>query len=223
MKTGEGDMGLNLYDEKNSTYFSCARTEITPLLGKSNGLNLRVLEIGCSEGHTLEWLKKSGYCSWTAGVELYADLHPDIQSIDKFYKIDIEKELPDIPLGTIDLILCLDVLEHLVNPWEAVRKIDRLLKPGGQLIISVPNVQNYHVISDLVFRGSFEYTESGIMDRTHLRFFTRRTAIELAESAGATVTDIIGAEYFRWQKRLLSALGLGNFLAKQFLIAATKP
>ena len=131
--------------------------------------------------------------------------------------------MPAIAEGSIDLLLCLDVLEHLVNPWEAIRKLDRLLKPGGTLIVSVPNLRNYHIIADLAFRGQFTYTDSGTLDRTHLRFFTRSSAIELAQAAGAQVTAVIGTETDRWQKRLLTRLGLGDLLAKQFLLAARKP
>jgi len=214
---------MNLYSEKNSEYFSRARTEIAPLLLSEKGRPLRALEIGCSEGHTLEWLKKTGRCSWAAGVEPYAKLHPSVQSIDQFDKLDIEKELPDIQPASIDLLLCLDVLEHLVNPWETIRRLDKFLKPGGQLIISVPNIRNYHVLTDLAFRGKFSYSESGILDWTHLRFFTRHSAIELAESAGAKVSTVLGTETDRWNKRMLIALGLGDLITKQFLLSAHKP
>ncbi|MEI8031450.1 MAG: class I SAM-dependent methyltransferase [Comamonadaceae bacterium] len=213
---------MNLYDEKSSGYFSRARTEIEPLLRKQKGVSLRALEIGCSEGHTLEWLKKAGYCNWVAGVEPYTDLRTSVGLIDEFFKLDIEKELPTIAAASLDMILCLDVLEHLINPWQTIRRLDSLLKPGGQFIISVPNVRNYHIVFDLAFGGKFSYSESGILDRTHLRFFTRATAIELAESAGAKVTTVIGTETGRWQKRLLTHIGLGDLIAKQFLLSATK-
>lgn len=223
MTTTVAETHPNLYDEKTSEYFSRARIEIAPLLPVSSDRPLRVLEIGCSEGHTLEWLKKTGYSNWTAGVEPYADLRVGPGAIDCFFKIDIEKAMPELPLESVDLILCLDVLEHLVNPWETLRRLDSLLKPGGHWIISVPNLRNYHVLADLAFKGKFDYVESGILDRTHLRFFTRSSAIELAETSGATVNKVLGTETFRWQKRLLTLLGLGDLLAKQFLIAARKP
>jgi len=222
MKIDVAESNMNLYDEKTSEYFSRARTEIAPLLPEGKKLPLRALEIGCSEGHTLEWLKKTGRCSWVAGVEPYAEIHSGVTSIDQFYRLDIEQELPNIQPASIDLILCLDVLEHLVNPWETIRRLDSLLKPGGLLIISVPNIRNYHILVDLAFKGKFSYTESGILDRTHLRFFTRASAIELAESAGARVIQQIGTETTRWQKRLLTACGLGDLLAKQFILAAQK-
>jgi 2-polyprenyl-3-methyl-5-hydroxy-6-metoxy-1,4-benzoquinol methylase len=214
---------MNLYSEKDVGYFSNARTDIEPLLPAKSSVGLRALEIGCSGGHTLAWLKKAGYCNWVAGVEPYTDLAVSGGVIDQFFKLDIEKELPDIAEHSIDLLLCLDVLEHLVNPWEAIRRLDRLLKPGGTLIVSVPNLRNYHIIANLAFRGQFTYTDSGTLDRTHLRFFTRESAIELAQTAGAKLTALIGTETDRWQKRLLTRLGLGDLLAKQFLLSARKP
>lgn len=216
------DTPPNLYAEKTLAYFSHARTDIEPLLPDTKH-PLHVLEIGCSEGHTLEWLKETGRCNWAAGVEPYAELRANSGAVDQFFKLDIEKALPDLPPASMDMILCLDVLEHLVNPWETLRRLDVFLKPGGLWIISVPNIRNYHIILDLAFKGRFSYAESGILDRTHLRFFTRSSAIELAESTSAKVTQVLGTETDRWQKRFLSTLGLGDLLAKQFILKAVKP
>lgn len=212
----------NLYSEKAQEYFSRARREIAPLIPTGLSSPLRVLEIGCSEGHTLEWLKSTGVCSWTAGVEPYAELRASPGSVDQFYKLDIERVALDLPAASIDLILCLDVLEHLVNPWETVRTLDNLLKPGGLWIISIPNVRNYHVLFDLAFKGRFDYAESGILDRTHLRFFTRKSAVELIECSGAKHVQTITNDSSRWQKRILNALGLGDLVAKQFILSARK-
>lgn len=213
---------MNLYSNKDHEYFSKARTEIEPLLATTNGKPLRALEIGCSQGHTLEWLKKTGYCNWTAGVEPYANVNVHEREIDYFSKLDIEKHMPEIAEDSIDLILCLDVLEHLVNPWEVVIQLTKLLKNEGKLIISLPNIRNYHILADLIFRGKFEYAEAGILDRTHLRFFTKSSAISLAESAGLKIISTSSTETNRWQKRLLKALGFEDLIAKQFLIVAEK-
>ncbi len=217
------DVPLNPYADKSQAYFTRARTEIECLLPSDTSQTQRVLEVGCSEGHTLEWLKKTGRCSWAAGVEPFTDLRVDAGSIDAFFKIDIEKELPPIPIESVDLLLCLDVLEHLIDPWDTLRRLDSFLKPGGLWIISVPNIRNYHILLDLAFKGKFEYTESGILDRTHLRFFTKDSAVAMAQSTGAVVAKVIGTETGRWQKRLLSRLGMGELIAKQHIVAARKP
>lgn len=217
------DSPSTLYADKTTEYFARARKEIEALLPNPPLPFRRVLEIGCSEGHTLEWLKTTGHCGWAAGVEPYAELRASPGAVDQFFRLDIEKSLPDIPALSIDMILCLDVLEHLVDPWETLRRLDTLLKPGGLWIVSVPNIRNYHILCDLALRGRFEYTESGILDRTHLRFFTRASAIEMMQTTGASVTQVLGTETQRWQKRLLSALGLGDLLAKQVVLKAVKP
>ncbi len=217
------DLSTNLYAEKTQEYFSRARTEIAPLLPERPESPLRVLEIGCSEGHTLEWLKSTGISNWTAGVEPYAELRAKPGAIDQFFKLDIEKTALDLPSASIDMILCLDVLEHLVNPWDTMRRLDSLLKPGGLWIISVPNIRNYHILLDLAFSGRFAYTDSGILDRTHLRFFTRESAGELIECSGARHTKTITDDASRWQKKLLRMLGLGDLIAKQFILSARKP
>jgi 2-polyprenyl-3-methyl-5-hydroxy-6-metoxy-1,4-benzoquinol methylase len=213
---------MNLYTNKPQDYFAQARREIEPLLRTKKEAAGKALEVGCAQGHTLEWLKRSGYCSWVAGVEPYAYQHPSNTAIDRFERLDIETALPDIPPASLDLILCLDVLEHLNNPWETMRRLSCLLKPGGRWIISVPNIRNYRILFDLALLGRFQYTDAGILDRTHLRFFTRSSLIDMVEGVGATVDEIIGTDTQRWQKRILSAIGLSDLLAKQFLLSATQ-
>lgn len=217
------DISPHLYADKTGNYFSKARTEIEPLLPQAEAQPLHALEIGCSEGHTLEWLKKSGRITWAAGVEPYAELRATPGAIDRFFKLDIEEALPDLQPASVDLILCLDVLEHLVDPWKTLRRLDAFLKPGGTWIISVPNIRNYRILSDLAFKGRFNYSDDGILDRTHLRFFTRSSAIQLAQTTGAKVQQILIPDAQRWQKRLLTRIGLGDLLAKQLILQAVKP
>ena len=123
----------------------------------------------------------------------------------------------------IDLILALDVLEHLVDPWSVVRKLDRVLRPGGALIASIPNVRHHSVLVPLLFRGRWRYMPMGPLDRTHLRFFTRSTAIDLVESSGMRVDKMDSVMSARSQ--LLSRLTLSMarpFLEIQYLLRAIK-
>lgn len=218
-----GKISADLYANKESDYFDKARVEIEPFLSAEGLRQCRALEIGCSGGHTLEWLKRTGICAWTAGVEPFAEVDAQARSMDAFFRVNIEEGLPDVEKGSLDLILCLDVLEHLVDPWGTVRRLDCLLKPGGTWIISVPNIRNYRVIADLLFRGSFQYTNAGIMDRTHLRFFTREGLADLASSSGSQVVLISSSEPMRRIRKLLAAFGLHDLLAKQLLAVARKP
>lgn len=221
MKTS-GVESMQMYSDKPSDYFRHARTDIAPFLPPSGTTPLRALEVGCAQGYTLDWLKKSGVCTWVAGVEPYANLSSNLNSIDQFEKIDIEAQLPAIPLGSLDLILCLDVLEHLKDPWTTLQRLDTLLKPGGRWIISIPNIRNYRLIFGLLFKGNFNYVDAGILDRTHLRFFTRQTLCDMVLATGARIDAVIDPEPKRWQKKLLVKMGVGDLLAKQFLISAIK-
>src|SRR5262249_41242587 len=89
----------------------------------------------------------------------------------------------ELPSARFDLILALDVLEHLINPWSAMRRIHGLLKPDGALVVRIPNVSHCSV-SLALLRGRWDYAESGLMDRTHLRFFTEAGAKALVTSSG---------------------------------------
>src|SRR5437667_419033 len=77
-----------------------------------------------------------------------------------------------------DLLLALDVLEHLYDPWDVIARWAALLVPGGYVAISVPNVQNVNIIQDLL-KGTFTYTDDGLLDATHIRFFTRATMVQM--------------------------------------------
>jgi 2-polyprenyl-3-methyl-5-hydroxy-6-metoxy-1,4-benzoquinol methylase len=147
-----------------------------------------VLDVGCGRGELAEQIIAKG-CRVT-GIDI---LPPDqvSPSLDSYLQIDLIRDgtraiLDRLATKKFDKILLLDVIEHLPDPARIVRECSRLLEPGGQLIISVPNVANISVRLMLLL-GRFDYTERGILDRTHLRFFTRRTIRELIEAAGCTV------------------------------------
>lgn len=91
--------------------------------------------------------------------------------------------------GRYDAVLALDVIEHLPEPRTALRALAGLLAPGGRLVLSVPNVAHWSVRLGLL-SGRFDYAETGILDRTHLRFFTKATLLETCAEAGLAVEEI---------------------------------
>lgn len=143
----------------------------------------RVLDIGCGWGHVARWLARKG-CS-VVGVE------PDPERLRAAAPACVRALLGraealdalDLEPASFDAVLFTDVLEHLPDPWSALQSAVRYLAPGGRVVISVPNFANYGVRLN-VLRGRFRYQEFGVYDRTHLRFFTRETLIELVRSAG---------------------------------------
>jgi SAM-dependent methyltransferase len=214
------------YSSKAREYFGAVRTDILPLLPPSMD---RVVEIGCGSGDTLAYLKASGRTRWAAGVELFPEAAALARErVDRLYEGNIETlPLDDIEPGSVDAILCLDVLEHLFDPWAVVRKLDPLLKPGGVLVASIPNVRHVKVLGPLIFRGRWDYADSGLLDRTHVRFFVRDTAKALLESSGLHV-DAVAALGPLVPGSLLSFLNQATFrvfqgfLDFQYLMRARK-
>ena len=190
-----------------------------------------VLEIGCGTGATLAELMKQRQPSLSIGVEL----NPDAATIAKtrFDRVLVcaveEADFESlIAPGSLDLVLCLDVLEHLVDPWALVRRISPLLKKGGRFVLSVPNIRNWKFLRKLAFSGDFHYTDSGLLDRTHLRFFVRQTAESLATCGGLSLVASHDAKDYTPGdvRKLLTLLTFGatrDLVAKQWIVIAEKP
>ena len=148
----------------------------------------RVLDIGCGFGQIASRLQQRG-CRIT-GVEPDPARRAVAAEFCERVMDGVAEGLDQLDLepASFDAILFADVLEHLVNPWAALRDVQRFLKPEGRTVISIPNIANFGVRVNLL-KGEFEYQDFGIYDRTHLRFFTRATAEELVQSAGLHVVQ----------------------------------
>jgi 2-polyprenyl-3-methyl-5-hydroxy-6-metoxy-1,4-benzoquinol methylase len=171
-------------------YNDQVRLDVIPSVPESAGV---VLDVGGGTGATAGYLKRLGRATRAGTVDLVRAESPDPDldfqlagdlDDDSFVESMIAEE------GSFDTILCLDVLEHLVDPWRVVERLHQSLRPGGALIVSVPNVRHYRVSGGLLFRGRWHLQDAGICDRTHLRFFVRDTAIELATHSGLVLEDV---------------------------------
>ncbi len=144
----------------------------------------RVLDVGCAAGRLGEELKRRLDGRYVAGIELdAAAARTAATRLDDVFVIDIEESLPPIEAGSLDCIVFGDVLEHLREPETALRRLGGLLADDGTVIISVPNVQHASVVK-AVFRGDFMYQPEGLLDGTHLRFFTGMSFMKLMCDAG---------------------------------------
>lgn len=157
---------------------------VLALVGEGEGR--RVLDIGCAQGHLLGELKAGG---WDCiGIDAdSADVATCIARGLDVVELDITTDFPT-SLGTYDLVVLADVLEHLPDPVRVLRRVHSLLNPGARIVVSVPNVAHVSVRAQLLF-GRFRYSARGILDRTHLRFFTQRTALELLTDSGFAVNQ----------------------------------
>jgi predicted TPR repeat methyltransferase len=147
---------------------------------------MRLLDLGAAGGHLGRAVRDR--CSFLAGVEPHP---PDSESASAGY--DDWRAMDSLQAGEwsepFDVVVCADVLEHLAQPHDLLRRLRGWLKEGGILLASVPNVANVSVRLALLF-GQFRYADRGILDRTHLVFYTRWTARELLEKEGFRVRAV---------------------------------
>lgn len=174
-----------------SGYYSTHHT-IARLIGENN----MVLDVGCNKGYLGQVAHQSNIFY---GVDYSA--HDIIQAKKRYKKVfrtdlNINKKLP-WKKCKFDVIVFADVLEHLVNPTQVLNYYSRIyLNKGGRVIVSVPNIANWYIRFQLLF-GHFDPTVTGIMDKTHLHFYTYKTARDLLYNAGLTVTkEYAGASLF---------------------------
>jgi 2-polyprenyl-3-methyl-5-hydroxy-6-metoxy-1,4-benzoquinol methylase len=149
----------------------------------------RVLEVGPGDGVVGGWLKATKRC-WVVAVEAAEAAEPHLRgNFDEVVMGSIET--PAVAeraaaLGPYDAIVFADVLEHLVDPWQVLAGARNMLAVNGRVLLSVPNVAHWSVRLSLLF-GRFEYSDGYLMDRTHLRWFTHRSARAMAHQAGLRV------------------------------------
>jgi len=147
---------------------------------------LRLLDLGAAGGHLGRAVRDR--CVFLAGVEPDPTLPPDARDgYDDWRPADALA--PGDWSAPFDAVVCADVLEHLPRPEELLTRIHGWLRPGGTLLVSLPNVANVTVRAALL-AGRFPYADRGILDRTHLRFYTRRSARHLLEGSGFRVRDV---------------------------------
>lgn len=168
------------------SYAFKTRPEVANLIPPSARV---IVDVGCGEGDLGQALKASRPAVWVGGLEVHEPYAKVAATkLDAVSQQPAEAGLP-AQWQAPDCLIFADSLEHMVDPWSVLNTLARSLKPGGCVVISLPNVVHFSV-QDGLARGEFEYTEWGILDRTHLRFFTRHSLLELVESSGLSVEHL---------------------------------
>jgi len=161
------------------SYFSHERQDMVDFLP---GGFVAALDIGCAEGRFLGTFTGK---SETWGVEpnptAASQATKRLNKVLAGYFEDVESQLPD---HHFDLVVCNDVIEHMKDPSGFFAALKLKMKPGATLVTSVPNVRFAPVLFELVFRKDWKYRDAGVLDRTHLRFFTEKSFQRLLEECG---------------------------------------
>ena len=206
-------------------YHGTARTEILDWLPSQVA---RMLDVGCGTGATTAAVKRVRDVRWAGGLEFVEEVAARAEPVfDRVWRGDAARACIEDAIApkSLDLVLCLDVLEHMADPWAMVRRLSALLAPAGRLILSVPNIRHWKFLWRLAAKGDFIYRDAGLLDRTHLRFFVRATAVELATGAGLRLVAAVPAH--DWApadaRTILSRVSGGRtdeWTAKQWLVVA---
>ena len=176
-------------------YYAYARPEVQAMIRPEA---TKILDVGCAAGQMASELK-SRLKAEVWGVEVVENAANQARAkLDRVIAKTVEEALPDLPDYYFDAVVLADVLEHLQNPYAILEGLRSKLTVNGEIIASIPNVRHWSVLKDLL-EGKWEYRDAGILDRTHLRFFTKSGMAELFAGAGFEIaemkaTSIAGAE-----------------------------
>ncbi len=223
-----------LGDERLAAY-TTARTDIVALVPPAA---MAILDAGCSNGALGAALRAQVPGRVVEGVEYDARLAQDAQArLDRVYCADLNRfDWSTLGRDPSDCLVFADVLEHLHDPWRLLHDAVATLRPGGSVVVSLPNVRHVTALASLFVRGTFPRRERGIFDNTHLRWFTLRDAHTLLEGAGLTVNAVDSALRLRdkgggFANKLTIRLcdpirgwaPVREFLTYQFTLRAVKP
>jgi 2-polyprenyl-3-methyl-5-hydroxy-6-metoxy-1,4-benzoquinol methylase len=192
-------------------YYANTRDDIVNALPRPVGA---VLDVGCGSGGVAAGLRRAGATRLT-GIEMVPEQAELARArYDQVVAAPVEHALEQLD-GPFDTILCLDVLEHLVDPEQVMRDLHGVAAPGARLQVSLPNARHVSLVKDLIFKGTFGYTEWGHRDRTHLRWFTRRDIVDAMERNGWAVQRVSHPDLNK--SRALDRLTRGR--STEFLVA----
>lgn len=210
------------------TYSSFVRHEIIGFITDPTDRPLKVLEVGCACGGTLLRIKHQYKNADVFGIELNPQTAAIAATFATVGSYDIEQRIPAYGEHFFDYIILADVLEHLYDPWSALKNLLPLLKVEGSFLISIPNVMHFSVVRDLL-GGRWTYQDAGILDRTHVRFFTLEEVKALLNQAGClhqefsmtTLPQSDADRAFVEQLTRLRNVQQEQFVAYQYLVKAS--
>lgn len=215
-----------------SEYFNIQNQEIIKQIPVNPG---KILDVGCATGALGEHIVKEKKPDTYDGIEVVPDIALEAKKhLSNVFVGQAEHILPEIQDGKYDCVIMADSLEHTVDPWAVLKQVYRVLKKDGKLLISIPNVRNLGVITELLVKGDWKYKDFGIMDQGHLRFFTKKSLTDMLLQQGFSISELHSNPINRWKKfrgrfisRMISfAIGrpgdYEEFITVQWIISAQK-
>lgn len=202
-------MALVSYNDKDKSYFAGARRDWVNELPISR--SARLLEVGCGNGDTGAYALAEQKCLSVTGIEIQESAARESErKITKVICGDVEAMSLPFEQEYFDILMLSEVLEHLADPWTVLRKLHSFMRPGGLVFASSPNVSSFSVIKMLVL-GDWRLEQTGVMDRTHLRWFTPKTYREMFVECGYSVNSVKPVTQFGHKKEFVSKLTFGKF------------
>lgn len=225
----------NKFDDKwgaDVLYRSGVRSDLVNLFKKDRDESINVLEIGCGTGATLLYIKNLYKNANLYGIEKGKNSAKIASTCADIINEDVEKVIFPYEENFFDYIILGDVLEHLKDPWELLKKINLYLKSDGHILAVIPNIMHISVIREII-NGSFTYEEEGILDKTHLRFFTLNEISKMFVMANLQLEEVHPIQYYTQQpeeeealiKKLCEITSEENriqYLSGQYIVSARR-
>ena len=192
-------------------YYHQGRPEMVPFVPTQAQ---QVLEIGCGGGGFIASLKASREGVHAVGIEAVPSVAEQARKVfDEVLALPVEQAFAQLGERRFDCVVANDLLEHLVDPWAVLRLMSGVLAPGGCVVASIPNVRHWPTLNALFMQGRWDYADAGILDRTHLRFFTRKSLPDLFGPAGLRLERVegINASPLPWKIQWVNRLLAGRF------------
>jgi 2-polyprenyl-3-methyl-5-hydroxy-6-metoxy-1,4-benzoquinol methylase len=185
-------------EQSEQAYFAHMRQEMVQFLPNEY---FKVLEIGCNVGNFRQYADKS--CEYW-GIEPFEQVAEIAKNkMDRVLVGFYDRVANNIPDNYFDLIIANDVIEHMEQPWNFLKSIKEKMTENASLVLSIPNARHYENLKELLFDKDWKYKDAGILDVTHLRFFTEKSIIRLLNENGFEIKKMKGINPLKAIKRLL--------------------
>lgn len=218
---------MSIYHQKYSKkLFTSPNTSFSKIFSLIPSNSKNILDIGCASGYLGKYIKSKYKSIPITGLDNNKeDIKIAKKNLDEALIFNLESDIfPErFKKNKFDVVILADILEHLINPEKLLQNLHQIITSNSTLIISIPNIVHQSTIINLINR-KWEYTDTGILDKTHLKFFSRQSICQLLKQNGFVIEKIDFTTKKEslsfWQKPFRFYLTHPDFLAYQYIIKA---